>query len=146
MYSLLGCNIGLGICEVLVSRCGSVGRVVASDARDLRFVSSHWQIYLLKGQTSRNRGREWPIQKVFGKHISKLIFIQAILGLNPLPRTDGSRKVCIINVWHMFIIFSVKFDNVLIRTEDLWCQKRPLCQLIHNDCPNCHSLLLLLKA
>ena len=29
------------------SGCGAVGRVVASDTRDPRFESSHWQIYLL---------------------------------------------------------------------------------------------------
>ena len=32
-------------------------------------------------------------------------------------------------------IGSIKFANDRIRTADLWCWKRPLCQLNHNHCP-----------
>ena len=32
-------------------------------------------------------------------------------------------------------IGSIKFAKDRIRTADLWCWKRPLCQLNHNHCP-----------
>ena len=33
----------------------------------------------------------------------------------------------------------IKFTNEWIQTTDLWYQKRPLCQLSHNNCPNCYG-------
>ena len=32
-------------------------------------------------------------------------------------------------------MFNINFANYWIRTRDLWCQKWPLCQLSHNQCP-----------
>ena len=49
------------------SRCGSVGRAVASEIRDLQFKSSHSeQSYLLptvEKTKIKKRGREWPIKE-----------------------------------------------------------------------------------
>ena len=44
----------------LSSVCGSVGRVVASDTRDPRFESSHWQnfIYQLYNRKDKNKEKE----------------------------------------------------------------------------------------
>ena len=41
--------------------------------------------------------------------------------------------------WQYVNTFSLeKFADDCIRTADLWCRKRPLCQLIHNQCPRCN--------
>ena len=42
-------------------------------------------------------------------------------------------------------MFNKNFTVEEIRTTDLWCQKRPLCQLSHNHCPNIERLLLVWK-
>ena len=56
------------------SGCSSVGRVVASDTRDPRFESRHWQNFYRtfvychlcwKDKNKEKRGREWPIVSFF---------------------------------------------------------------------------------
>ena len=42
-------------------------------------------------------------------------------------------------------IGSIKVADDWIRTVDLWCRKRLLCQLNHNHCPICHARLRLPK-
>ena len=68
--------------SLLGTGCGAVSRAVASDTRNSRFKSSHWQTlyYLLTvyciEKTKRKRGREWPISFLKRTQISKIYEIR----------------------------------------------------------------------
>ena len=104
------CQSGCFQSEATGSGWGSVGRVVASDSRGLRFESTHWQnvyrtfnVNSIEKTKKIKRGREWPI---FQKRLRDIQFESALVTLK-------TQKVLNVNSIQMLPILTMMIISLI---------------------------------